>query len=225
VCFVCFKQTYYVSFEDYTETQIKVLVAAESLFAEYGFHGVSLRQITTRANVNLAAVNYHHSDKQSLYGEILTSRLRQLCQARLAKLMAAEAGARGAPVPLDQLITILAATLLLPDEPGSHGPAGRRLLGRSLVEPLPFTATILADEFQPTMTRWGQAVRRHAPGVTPTRFLWQLSFVVGALHHAAASLHDMTARTSGICRNNDAETALENFHEFAVAAFTANSFR
>jgi AcrR family transcriptional regulator len=213
-----------MSFEGYTETQTKVLVAAESLFAEYGFHGVSLRQITARANVNLAAVNYHHSDKQSLYGEILAYRLHQLKQARLTKLTSAEADAQGGPVPLDQLITILAATLLLPDAPRSHGPAGRRLLGRSLVEPLSFTATILADEFQPAMTRWGQAVRRHAPAMAPTRFLWQLSFVVGALHHAAASLHDMTVRTSGICRNNDAETALENFREFAVATFTANSF-
>jgi AcrR family transcriptional regulator len=214
-----------MSFEGYSETQTKVLVAAESLFAEYGFHGVSLRQITTQAGVNLAAVNYHHSDKQSLYAEILTYRLRQLKQARLTKLTSAEEDAQGNPVPLAQLITILAATLLLPAASESPGPAGRRLLGRALVDPLPFTATILADEFQPTMTRWGQAVRRHAPARAPSRFLWQLSFVVGALHHAAASLHDMTARTSGICRNNDAETALENFREFAVAALTANSFR
>ena len=130
--------------------------------------------------MNLAAVNYHHSDKQSLYGEILAYRLRQLKQARLTKLTAAEADAQGAPIPLDHLITILAATLLLPDAPGAHGPAGRRLLGRALVDPLPFTAVILAEEFKPTMTRWGQAVRRHAPAMAPTRFLWQLSFVVGA---------------------------------------------
>ncbi len=214
-----------MAFEGYGETGTKVLTAAESLFAEYGYAGVSLRRITAQAGVNLAAVNYHHSDKQSLYAEILTSRLRQLSQARLARLANAEARAAGAAVPLGELVDLLARPLLLPDTPQAHGPAGRRLLGRALVEPLPFTAPILAAEFQPAMTRWGQAVRRHAPAMAPAAFLWQLSFLVGALHHAAATIHDMKARTSGICGNHDAATALEKFCEFAAATFAANGFR
>ncbi len=213
---------YYMSFEGFGETRTKVLTAAESLFAEHGYHGVSLRQITAHAKVNLAAVNYHHSDKQSLYGEILTYRLRQLKQARLDQLAAAEARAASTPVPVDELMRILAAPLLLPDPCGA---AGRRLLGRALVEPLPHTAPILAAEFQPAMTRWGQALRRHAPAMAPADFLWQLSFVVGALHHAAAALHDMKTRTSGICANDDASGALGNFCEFAAAAFAAKGFR
>lgn len=214
-----------MSFEGYGETGTKVLTAAENLFAEYGYHGVSLRQITARAGVNLAAVNYHHSDKESLYIEILAYRLKQLNQARLARLTDAEVSAAGEPVALFALVDILARPLLLPDFHGAHGAAGRRLLGRVLVEPLPFTAPLLATEFQPAMTRWGQAVRRHMPAMAPAEFLWQLSFVVGALHHAAAALHDMKTRTSGICANNDGAAALEKFCEFAAAGLAANSFR
>lgn len=216
---------YYMSLEQYGETGTKVLTAAELLFAEYGYHGVSLRQITANAGVNLAAVNYHYSDKQSLYVELLTYRLRQLNQVRLAKLAEVEARAANAPVPVADLIDILARPLLLPDTRSAHGPAGRRLLGRVLIEPLPFTAAMLTTEFQPAMTRLGQAIRRHLPGLPPEEFLWRLSFMVGALHHAAAALHDMKARTSGICRDNDAESALENFREFALATFTPSSFR
>jgi len=130
----------------------------------------------------------------------------------------------GAPVPVEELVDILARPLLLPDTPAAHGPAGRRLLGRILIEPLPFTAPILASEFQPAMARCGQAIRRHLPGLPPAKFLWQLSLVAGALHHAAAALHDMKGHTSGICRNDDAESALDNFCEFAVATFTTNRF-
>ena len=213
-----------MSFEGYGETGTRVLIAAEALFAEYGYHGVSLRQITARANVNLAAVNYHHSDKQSLYAEILTYRLRQLKQARLTRLAEAESRAAGAPVPLAELVDILARPLLLPDPLTASSPAGRRLLGRILIEPLPFTAPILADEFQPAMARCGQAIRRHIPGTPPAKFLWQLSLVVGALHHAAAALQDMKAHTNGICRSDDAEAAFENFCEFALAAFITNRF-
>lgn len=213
-----------MSFEGYSETGNKVLTAAERLFAEFGYHGVSLRQITTAANVNLAAVNYHHNDKQSLYLEILTYRLRQLKLARVTRLTEAENRAAGAPVPLAELLDILARTLLLPDNVNAHGPMGRRLLGRVLIEPLPFTTPVIAAEFQPAMTRCGQAIRRNLPALPPAKFLWQLSLVVGALHHAASALHDMKAHTSGICRNDDAEAALENFCEFAAAALSTNRF-
>jgi AcrR family transcriptional regulator len=200
----------------------KIAEAAEFLFAEWGYHGVSLRQITARAGVNLAAVNYHHSDKESLYSEILRQRLREMAQARLVRLVAAETAAAGAPVPLGELIDLLAEPLLAP---ATGGAPARRLIGRSLVEPLPFTAPIIAAELQPGLTRCGQAVRRHLPGLPPADFIWTFSFVVGALHHAAASLHDMKARTSGFCGNDDVAGALANFREFALTALGPNRFR
>ena len=48
------------------DTKDKILDAAERLFADQGFAATSLRQITTEANVNLAAVNYHIKSKESL---------------------------------------------------------------------------------------------------------------------------------------------------------------
>lgn len=57
-------------------TKNKILDAADVLFADKGFNGTSLREITSQANVNLAAVNYHFGYKKradqsgyvSLYG-------------------------------------------------------------------------------------------------------------------------------------------------------------
>jgi AcrR family transcriptional regulator len=48
-----------------TTTQDKILDAAEQLFASTGFADTSLRQITSMAQVNLAAVNYHFGSKKS----------------------------------------------------------------------------------------------------------------------------------------------------------------
>jgi len=221
------KHSYYMAIETLGETGTKLLTAAETLFAEFGYNGVALRRITADAGVNLAAVNYHYSDKQSLYLEILAYRLRQLSQARLHRLTAAEARAGGAPFPLTEIVDVLAAPLLQPDESSmpSFGPASRRLIGRTLIEPLGFLTPVLATDFQPAVARCGQAIRRHLPTLPPADFIWRYSFLVGALHHAAATLHDMKSRTDGFCANDDGAVALRNFRAFAVVALAANDFR
>ncbi|WP_143296580.1 helix-turn-helix domain-containing protein, partial [Burkholderia pseudomallei] len=47
-------------------TKARILDAAEDLFIEHGFEAMSMRQITSRAAVNLAAVNYHFGSKEAL---------------------------------------------------------------------------------------------------------------------------------------------------------------
>src|SRR3954447_22854602 len=79
-------------------TRDRILDAAEELFMEHGFEATSLRQITTAAEVNLAAVNYHFGSKEELFQSVLTRRLDPMNQERLALLTAYEQ--RVAPHPL-----------------------------------------------------------------------------------------------------------------------------
>ena len=55
------------------ETKTKILEAANVLFAKKGFSGVSIREISSDAGVNLAAVNYHFKNKNNLYAEVFNS--------------------------------------------------------------------------------------------------------------------------------------------------------
>jgi len=48
----------------------RVLQAAEPLFAEHGFSGVSMRAIATAAGVHLGQLPYHFGTKEALYREI-----------------------------------------------------------------------------------------------------------------------------------------------------------
>lgn len=197
----------------------RILNAAEALFAQHGFAGVSLRQITAAAKVNLAAVNYHFYDKESLYREILSRRLREVNRQRLELLAIAEARAGNAPVSLVAIADALARPLFLPGK--DTGAAAARLLGRLISERQGFTDEIIQMEFQPVMTRFGQAFRRHLPALPPGDFMWRLSFVVGALHHALVTMPDMPLHTKGLCRGDDCAGALRNFTDFAVKALAA----
>ena len=46
------------------DTKARILDATEKLFIEVGYEATSLRQVTSRAIVNLAAVNYHFRSKE-----------------------------------------------------------------------------------------------------------------------------------------------------------------
>jgi AcrR family transcriptional regulator len=52
----------------------RILNEAEILFAEKGFHAVTVREITRLAECNLAAVNYHFGNKENLYLEVFKER-------------------------------------------------------------------------------------------------------------------------------------------------------
>jgi AcrR family transcriptional regulator len=73
------------------DTRARLLDAAMRLFTERGFGKVTVRDITTAARANLAAVSYHFRDKAGLYEEVLALGL-QSAQAMNAEVMLPEEG-------------------------------------------------------------------------------------------------------------------------------------
>jgi AcrR family transcriptional regulator len=59
-------------------TKNKILDAAEVLFSDKGFNGTSLREITSQAEVNLAAVNYHFGSKKELIKAVMSRYMSEL---------------------------------------------------------------------------------------------------------------------------------------------------
>ncbi len=59
-----------------------ILDAAEKLFSEHGFDGVSIRDITKEADVRLASVNYYFGSKIGLMNEVILRRSKVISQER-----------------------------------------------------------------------------------------------------------------------------------------------
>jgi|SRR5215813_1700810 len=58
------------------QTRARLIEAAGEIFAEFGFHHTTVRQICSRAGTNIASVNYHFRDKKGLYTEVLRQSMR-----------------------------------------------------------------------------------------------------------------------------------------------------
>ena len=56
----------------------KVLAAAVQLFAEYGYHAATMRDIARIAGIQAASIYYHYASKQALLVEVMETHMRQL---------------------------------------------------------------------------------------------------------------------------------------------------
>jgi len=169
------------------DTRSRILDAAEVLFMENGFDGTSMRMITSRAEVNLAAVNDHFGTKELLIQEVFRRRLTSLNQARIAALEALEAEAAGAPVKPSRIVDAFFGTALrMAADVEGGGHTFMRLLGRTYTEPSEFVRQFLAEEYAECVDRFLSALYRAVPEVDRKEILWRFHFMMGAMSYAIA---------------------------------------
>lgn len=176
------------------ETRTRILDAAEALFVEHGLDGTSMRMITTRAGVNLAAINYHFGSKESLIEEIFGSRVRALNRRRLEALDRAVANARQfdrAVRPSQVLEAFFQPALELAADREHGGHRFMRLLGRTHTETSPFVRRFFAELYGETLQRFLAALSGALPGVPREEILWRFYFMMGATFYAIAGTDNL----------------------------------
>lgn len=58
-----------------TDKKTDILMAAEKLFAEFGYEGTSTRQISKESGANMAMINYYFGSKEGVFLEIMEDRI------------------------------------------------------------------------------------------------------------------------------------------------------
>ena len=99
-----------------------IIEAAEALFAEYGLHGASFRQISQAAKQkNASVIQYHFGSRDQLVEAVFENRMRVINPRRLARLDELEqAGRLGEARALISVWTWPLAEELRPRPDGNH---------------------------------------------------------------------------------------------------------
>jgi AcrR family transcriptional regulator len=168
------------------ETKDRILDAAEKLFAEHGFNATSLRQITTEAGVNLAAVNYHFQSKDSLILAVLLRKLEPINRRRLELLDDVEAEAGDDPLSLEAVLGAFLLPVLEAKGSGLQLVNFPRLMGRMYTEPGEWMTRIFPQAFAPVVARFQAAFQRALPGAGAAEVGWGVHFSIGAMAHYLA---------------------------------------
>lgn len=164
------------------DTKGRILEATELLFIEFGYEAMSLRQITARAKVNLAAVNYHFGSKEALMQSVLGRRLDPLNTRRLALLTACEERWTKEQLTCDHVLgALFVPALQMARNPDTGGPAFLRLMGRVYSDTSPFVQNYLLGHYALVFDRFFEAFSRALPHLPRAELGWRLHFALKAL--------------------------------------------
>ena len=192
-------------------TKSKILDAAETLFGIKGFEATSLRDITTAAEVNLAAINYHFQSKDSLIDAIVARRIEPVNNRRFEMLDAA-----GPNPTVEQIMTAFMAPVMQ-----IKVDALVPLIGRILSNPELFVERVFHKHLAPVSQRFVDALSKAMPELPPSELLWRLHFSVGVLTHTMLWGRIFPKITNGICDISDREALVDRTVRFVAAGFKA----
>lgn len=202
-------------------TRGRILAAAERLFAQHGFGGTTMRDLTREAGANLAAVNYHFGSKDGLLEAVFRTCLEPINRERMRLLDAAEAANPGQALPSRELLEMFLA-------PAVRALAERHtglpsILSRLHHEPHPSVEKLILEVSLPVVQRYGAAMQRSLPHLDAQRVLLRGHFMIGAmlylLGHGRVLMQGMMP--SG-ARALDAEDLLRELLDFCEAGFRAH---
>jgi AcrR family transcriptional regulator len=157
-------------------TKERLLDTAERLFAAQGFDAVSIRQIVTEAEANLAAVHYHFKSKEALIDAVVMRRATPVNEERLAMLVRFEAEAGPRPVPIERVLEALIVPTFAAVDRHAHLP---KLMGRIHAEGQ--MARLMRTHFQPVVARFNAALHRTVPALSQEEQLIRIEFTLGAM--------------------------------------------
>ena len=200
-------------------TTDRSLGAAEELFALHGFAGTSLRQVTSVADVNIAAVNYHFGSKENLVNEVFRRRMDEMSSARLAQL---ELATTTAPGDLRAVLAAFVDPALALAHERNNGGAFVRVIARAYAEKNDNLRKFLSDHYGHVLRDFARAIAACLPQLSKEELYWRLDLLSGALTYAMADF-GLIKRPPGVSEADHRARAARELIQFAEAGFRAAS--
>lgn len=171
------------------DTVTRILDSAEQLFAEKGFAETSLRMITTRAKVNLAAVNYHFGSKKDLIQAVFARFLTPFT-AKLDKELDIIVLEKTNP-SFEDVLGVLVKTMLTGVETKqayNKLSVFMRLLGLAYTQAQGHLRRFLNEYYAGTYGRFIGYLKQAHPSLSSETIFWRIHFAIGSVVFTMSSI-------------------------------------
>jgi len=201
------------------EAQKRLLDAAEELFANKGLDGTSIRDLTAKANCNLASINYYFGDKQQLYEELFRQRLREMRDSRLKAIKAVMAGE--AKPTLEKLLHAYSVDFLKPFSDPQHSQRLMQLFFRELAEQRLPKNMFLEEMAAPVTTAMEDAIAVFCPNLNKHDAQMSILSITGQLVHIMQVRVLFEGAQGHSITSIDIDDAIDHIVKFSAAGIRA----
>jgi AcrR family transcriptional regulator len=208
-----------MSKKDKGEKSERILDVAEELFALHGYDGVTMRQISTGANVDVALANYHFGKKLDLFYAVFNRRAELLSTTRRELLLASQKEAKDTPQTLEQIIEAFLLPLKFAQETGDPGWKNyMALLAYVMTSPI-WNKKLMKDNFDKRVGEFIDALKTAFPNAKDEDIHWCYHYVSGALALTLAQTGRIDRLSGGKCLSSDFDAAYDRMIPFVAAGF------
>jgi len=198
----------------------RILDAAEQLFAEYGYHGVTLKDVAARVGVSSTLIHYHFNGKESIFEAVWTRRAPVSARNRLESMRryAEEAG--------DQLTVEGALHAWIdPDLNVQIDEADQWIAFGRIAAQANSTGDWGAEKmtkfFNPVALALIDLLKKAMPDCDEETIFWGYHFVSGAMTHNMARTGRLDDLSHGLCSSDDFVSIRKHMAKFMAAGFMA----
>jgi AcrR family transcriptional regulator len=199
----------------------RILDAAEQLFAQRGFYGVSLRDITQAAGVDVALVAYHFGGKRELFTAVFERRAEVLNRERLELLEEVRRAALPGTPAIEAIVNAFSQPLLERSARGGPGWKSYFALVANVNNSPEFGPLMMTRHFDPLVDRFIAVLREALPECPPREIYWGYQFLTGALTLTFAETGRIDKLSGGLCRSSDLDSVHQRLVPYVAAGFRA----
>ncbi|MCF8111945.1 MAG: CerR family C-terminal domain-containing protein [Desulfobacteraceae bacterium] len=203
-------------------TRQRLLEHAEKLFAEKGFAGVSVREITAMAGCNLAAVNYHFGGKQKLYLAVFRERwAKRGYKVGQSFMQAIECSQKPA---IEEVVSAMAKAFIQGPLTDSERRIHIQLMQRELSDPGEALDMIVGEVMRPFIRQLTELIEpRIKRGVSRQRLELNILSIIGVTLYfflARPVVERITGKTYDGKFKSDLVSHITNFSMHGIQALT-----
>lgn len=201
------------------DVAVRIMDAAEFLFAEKGFDGASARDITSRAKCNVASINYYFQGKDNLYLQVCKRRLNFLRDFRVDSIhdyMAGDPAGRS----LEGLLLAFSKAFLAPLIEEGSGPSVMKLMIREMLYPQLPANMMFEELIIPMVVAIQEALSEVCPGLSEENIHWSIHSLIAQLLHTVHVQGMVAGTTSDFAKGFDIDRAVTH-----IVAFTAGGIK
>lgn len=205
-----------------TDNRIKLLDVAEELFADHGYHGVSVRDITDRAEVRLASINYYFQSKENLFQEVIGRRAQEINSKREVELADVDYSVTEPAVILRQIVTAFIYPIF---ERNMNGGTGWRNYSRLIAQASSLRSSVTDDvarSLNPTARKFIASFQRCYPSMDDRNAHYCFQLMLGSMLNVFAGNNRLEELSDGRWSSEqDLPSIYEHLLDFSVGGIVS----